>query len=457
MTPPDQSFDRRGSGVADAAAGPMREPAIENGFVALRAPLLFDPAGILRSLRSMNGIERNDRVWAFAAGISAPIFGSLLSVLVWSAFVWNVASAVVGRYPLRLGRIGRAGVAAAGAYGAVKLGFTIVHSGIDSWRIWPAFLVFFAPAFFLFRQRISNGAVLFDLLVLGAGISVIIAAPASVVETLLTGERPELFCGNSNVFAVMSALFGAIGSLNVVATSRRRQWLGLLAFLAMVFCVFISGRRTMWLAIPFLTMTIVWAAAHVMPRRALWRGVIAVLFVTTIGMLAGSGMLRERIAEFGEDIAKMEQSGDFESSTGRRILMFRGAWLAIGQAPFAGYGVEGRMDAVRAHVPARYRDLVGFTHPHNAYLAALLDAGILGLVILFTMLTAPVWLSSMAPRDATWRPRLAAGMILTLCYAISGIAGIMFEHDLMDAAFMAVLIAIMASAEEAELRHAGRE
>jgi len=421
----------------------------------LRAPLVFAPRQIIGSLTPMDGIERNDRIWAFVTGLVAPIFGSALSVLVWGAFVWNVISTAMGRYPCRLGQIGAACTAVAAAYGAVKLGFTIVHSGYEGWRYWPGPMVFFAPAFYLFRQRVSNSRALFDLLVLGSGFSVVIAAPLAAFEMLMLDRRAELLCGNANVFAVMAALFGSIGALNLLATSRRRRWLGLLAFLAMVFCVVASGRRVMLLAIPLLTIIIVWAAAHSIQRRTLWRGMAAVLIIMVIGFFAGSGMFWERFSAIGDDIAKIEQTQDYDSSTGRRILLIKGAWAAVKQAPFAGYGIEKRMDAVRSSLPEQYHDLVRFTHPHNAYLAALLDAGILGLIVLLAMLTAPVWLSVLAPRDAAWRPRLAAGMIVTLCYTASGAAGIMFEHDLMDAAFVTILIVIAASAAEAERRSAG--
>jgi O-antigen ligase len=440
---PNQSFDRPEE----------QEPGeADSGSVALCASLVLDPRKIIASLRAMDGIERNDLIWGVLAGFVAPIFGSLLSVLVWGAFIWNAISAAIGRYPFRIGRIGVACTVTVGAYGAVKLGFTVAHSGLDGWRFWPAFLLFFAPAFFLFRQRMSDGSALFDLLVLGAGFSVVVAAPLAALETQLLDHRAQLLCGNANVFAVMAALFGSLGTLNALASSNRRRWLGLLAFLAMVFCVFVSGRRTMWLVMPFLAVIPLWAAARFVPRRMLWRSATATLIVMTIGIFAGSGLLWDRISDIGNDIAKIEQTQDYESSTGRRVLLWKGAWLAVTHAPLAGYGVAGRMDAVRAFVPEQHHDLVGFTHPHNAYLAALLDAGMPGLVALLAMLTAPVWLAAMAPRDAMWRPRLAAGVILTLCYAVSGATGIMFEHDLMDAAFVLVLIVIAASASDAEQR-----
>jgi O-antigen ligase len=168
--------------------------------------------------------------------------------------------------------------------------------------------------------------------------------------------------------------------------------------------------------------------------------------VALVGIVFASGALRARLALIGNDIYRMEQSGDYNSSTGQRILMWKGGWVAFLQAPLAGYGYGGRMEAVRQALPEQQRRFAGFTHPHNAYLAALLDAGILGLVVLLALLAVPVWVPARARHDGVWRLRLAAGMILTLCYAVSGAVGIMFEHDLMNAAFVVILIVLVDSA-----------
>jgi len=412
------------------------------------------PAAVVSALRPMGGLQRNDLVWGVLVGSVAPVFGSLLSVIVWVAFVWNVISTAIGRYPLRLARTAVAVSAVVAAYGAVKLGFTIAHSGLVSWRDWPGFLIFFAPAFYFLRLRLSSGAMLLDAVMLGAGFSMLAAFPFAAYEALWLGRRVELLCGNANVFAVMAALFGSLGALNVLAASTARRWLGVAAFLVMVVCVFVSGRRSMWLALPLLSLVIAWAAAHSVPRRVFRRGLAGILAVALVGLVLASGTLRARIAVIGDDIARMEQSGDYESSTGQRILMLKGGWRAFLDAPLAGYGYRGRMEAVRQALPQEYRRFAGYTHPHNAYLAALLDAGVLGLVVLLAMLTAPVWVAARAPRDNAWRLRLAAGIVVTLCFAVSGATGIMFEHDLMNAAFVVLLIVIADSAIDAEARAA---
>lgn len=424
----------------------LREPPIKSEPDALAFEVDLRPGSVVSALRPMGWMQRNDLVWGVLVGFVSPLFGSLLSIIVWVPFVWNLISTAIGRYPIRLSQVAALVSAVAAAYGAVKLGFTIAHSGLLSWRDWPGFFIFFSPVFYFLRLRLSNGNMLLDAVILGAGFSMLAAFPAAAYEAFWIGRRVELFCGNANVFAMMSALFGSLGALNVFAKTNTRRWLGVLAFLAMIFCVLVSGRRSMWAALPLLTLVIAWAAARSVPRRIFWRGLFATLAVALVGIVLASGTLRARLAVIGDDIARIEQSGDYNSSTGLRILMWKGGWTAFRQAPLAGYGYRGRMEAVRQALPEEDRRLIGFTHPHNAFLAALLDAGVLGLVVLLALLTAPIWVSALAPADSVWRLRLTAGMILTLCYTIGGATGIMFEHDLMNAAFVVMLIVLADSA-----------
>ncbi|MFZ2102392.1 MAG: O-antigen ligase family protein [Oricola sp.] len=430
------------------------EQSTDSNLAGLRLSLSFDLRRIVSTLRSLDGINRNDRIWGLLVGAGGPLFGSLLSFLVWIPFVWNVISTAMGRYPLRIGRAAMACTVVAGLYGMVELGSAIAHSGLASWRFWPNFILFLSPFFFFRRLRLSDTEALLDVFVLGAGFSVIIAAPVAAYEAFWLSNRAEAFCGNPNIFAVMSAVFGSIGALNMMAPCNRRRWLGVLSFFAMLFCVGLSERRALWLAIPVLTAIIIWAVANAVPKRTFRRGAIAIVAFFILAGALGAGQIAQRFGLLSEDLSKIETLGIYDSSTGRRILMLKGGWEAVKEAPIAGYGIVERMNALRAHLPPDTWSLVGYTHPHNGFLAALLDAGVFGLVSLVALLSAPVLIAATAPRDHLWRLRLAVGMILTTCYATSGLFGILFQHDLMDSAFVVTLIIIVASVAEASVRQA---
>lgn len=79
-----------------------------------------------------------------------------------------------------------------------------------------------------------------------------------------------------------------------------------------------------------------------------------------------------------------------------------------------------------------------------------LDAGVTGLVALCLLLSAPVVIAAMAERDDIWRTRMATALILTVGYIASGTTNILFEHDLMDSAFIVLLVLIAASVPAAD-------
>jgi O-antigen ligase len=218
----------------------------------------------------------------------------------------------------------------------------------------------------------------------------------------------------------------------------------------MVFCVILSEMRGIWIAIPFVTAVILWACVRTLSGVNMRRAVLAAAASVVIGVGLTGGMIWDRLAQFSADIDQIAERGDYDSSTGRRLLMYDAAWSAILEAPWSGYGIGERMDAVQAHVPVDRRDLVAYSHPHNGFLAALLDAGVTGLAALCLLLSAPVVIAAMAERDDIWRTRMAFALILTVGYIASGMTNILFEHDLMDSAFIVLLVLIAASVPAAD-------
>ncbi|TCD13490.1 O-antigen ligase family protein [Oricola cellulosilytica] len=423
----------------------MREQGRGDQAYALTLPLVFDPRRIMSALAPMNGFDRNNRIWLFLVGAAAPAFGSTLSVVLWCAFVWAVISLALRRFPFRIDRWVATAATAAGLYASVKIGFALAHNGLERFSVLSTTFVFFAPLVVGIRLRLTPYREVLDLFVLACGFSVVIAAPVAAYQVMTIGLRADAWCGNPGIFAVMSLLFGSIGTLNTLSPWPARRWLGALAYLAMLFCVIASGMRAVWIAIPLVTAVLVWASSRTLSRSVLRRGLLAASAIVVAGLTFAAQPIMDRVGMFGQDIELMQSSDDYDSSTGRRILMLAGGWRAVKEAPWTGYGLTARMDAVAAYLDPEDNSLVGFTHPHNGYLAALLDAGIFGLVALLVLLGAPVALALASPNDKGRTARIAIGAILTLTYAITGAPGIMFEHDLMDSAFVATLIVLACS------------
>lgn|GEM_PF-2217947 len=421
----------------------MSRNAVNAPVRSARSPV---PPNSFSKTKGLKPRDRNTLVFIFAVLATAPTLGSrILTVGLAVAFGWALLAFVFRRCPLQLDRATVLASAAAGFYALVKVVFTLAHSGWAGTHTLYGFVLFLAPVFLIsFLRRVERSGIL-NAAIFGCGFSALLASPIAAYQVFWIGGRAEAGSGNPGVFAVLALVMGSIGAINIAASGRRRFWLGYLSWLAMVFCVILSGMRGAWVAIPIVTAVILWASAQRLSGATLRRISLAAAASVAIGVALTGGMIWERSAQLSTDIAHIMEEGDYDSSTGRRLLMYDAAWSAILEAPWSGYGIHERMKAVQAQVPEDRRDLVRYNHPHNGFLAALLDAGVTGLVALCLLLAAPVVIAAMADRDETWRTRMAASIILTVGFVASGMTNILFEHDLMDSAFIVLLVLIAAS------------
>jgi O-antigen ligase len=408
----------------------------------LDIPLRFAPSSWLANLRAMPPLVRSNVVWIFLAGGAAPAGGSAVTVIMWAAMVWAVYGVLARRYPHRWERPMATVAIACATYAAVKLAFALGHSGLAAIADLPRYAIFFSPILVLHRLKVSEPSLNLDLFILGAAFGTLAAAFVAGFQALWLGIRAEGFCGNPSVFAAMTALFGTIGGLNLHSRRHNRRWLGAASLLAALFCIIVSGTRTFWIAAPILAAICLWRsgggfrfAPRTQPAQIATAALVAIMALT-------APVLEGRFAALQSDIALLEGEGELRTSLGQRLVLWESAWAAIRAAPLAGYGYPGRMQAVIAFSGGNAGIAGRFTHPHNGALAALLDAGISGLAALALILLAPLAVALRAPaRDQNRGIAVRIALMLLAAYFFSGLFGIVFEHDLMDAAF--VLSAMM--------------
>ena len=428
----------------------MRDRDTADQASILTSPVLSRPSSLFGFLQALEPRDRANRIWLFFSGAGTALFGSLISVVLWWAFVWAIVTPVIRRTVISRDGPLMAIALACGLYAVVKIGATLVHGGLEDMPGMAHTLVFFAPLLVGSRLRYTRPETVIDCFVLSCGFAAILALPVAAYETVWLGERATAFCGNPGVFAAMALLFGSIGALNAASSRTARRWLGVASYLAMVFCVIASGMRTFWLVLPVATLIVGWTIARAMPRGMFLAGLSASLLVVATGLMLAYTPVSDRIGAINRDLAQIRETGSYDSSTGRRLMMWQAGWEAFRDAPLAGYGVAGRMDAIRVRVEPDQHNLVAHTHPHNGYLAALLDAGVAGLAALLAVLAIPVVIAIRSARDSAWGLRVAIGSLLTSTYAFSGLPGIIFEHDLMNSAFVVTLTVLGAAIPIAE-------
>lgn len=404
--------------------------------------------GLLGFKQPDNALARNNAVAVFLMGALPAVAGSAISFMLGIFLAWGLISLALGRFEFRLTRLDRQLAWAFTAYAALVFATGLfAENGGWVFRSTLWLLPFLASWAVIPRLRATPGIDYLQLYILGAGVGCIGAlAFAGFQISPFELERPEGGAGNAAVFATLTLCLAGIAGLGIDAPRRSHRLLAGFALVAGLAAVVLSLTRGVIMVIP-LTLILLLAYS---PRA--WRAVL--LRPATLALLAGAGlllaysawgMLESRLHFTLEEVEKL-LSGAHSDSMGERVRLWGAAWSAFKDSPLWGYGVQNRMDAL---VPYLMRDNLpnlGFTHPHNAYLTALLDGGLIVLAALLVLLATPIVVAWRAPRDAAWRQRLFLALVVTGTYAATGMTQIMFKHDIMDAFFIFTAIVIAASA-----------
>lgn len=288
------------------------------------------------------------------------------------------------------------------------------------------------PCYLLFAR---DRARLLDFMIMVAPWCALLVAAIAFVQAAY-GVRPEGGAGNSAVFAVLVAILFAF---NLVALSRAAGRFGTLVAIAGVLAtaaaLVLSETRSLW---PCLVLfpPLIWFATRKAHAASLRPALIALAAILVIGIAFG-GTIRERYDQAMADIAA-SQAGRMQTSLGKRFVIWEVAADAIAERPILGHGPDSAVPLMRERTPAIAGKPVVYSHFHNVLLDETVRTGIVGTLALIAMIVVPLGFGFASRRDATGSLGLALLMCFHAAYVLSGAAGIMLHHDLMDAQFVAM-------------------
>jgi predicted lipopolysaccharide heptosyltransferase III len=193
-----------------------------------------------------------------------------------------------------------------------------------------------------------------------------------------------------------TALLLAFLSLVSIERGRRAHFaelaIKIAAFALGGYASYLSGSRGGWIAAPVLVWTTVagrqWVTS---PRtRIVLSGAIVVFCVA----LASTTIVRERIDAVGADVTKMQQ-GDFDTSVGLRLELWRACALLYARNPVFGVGRGGLNDALDnlARRGEASRAIVN-AGGHSEFFSAISQTGTVGLAALLFLYAGtfvPFW------------------------------------------------------------------
>jgi O-antigen ligase len=393
-----------------------------------------------------NGIDRNNVISIFLMGALPAVGGSVISVMLYSFFVWGVLSLALQRFEFEMTRSDRVLAVTFTAFAASIVLTALIgpnRSDIPHSIIW--LLAFLAPWVVIPRLRATKGIDLLSPYLIGAAVGAVIAAFLALIQSGLSGVRSEGGAGNAAVFSIMSLCLMGIGGLNIASASRARQLLAIAAVVGGTVALVMSLTRGVAIALlPVLFLLFLFDPAR-------WRSVVvrpislAILTAATIAFYSFQRMLDWRWEQTVREFHRILMGQQTTKSIGERLRLWEAGRDAFLESPFWGHGIQNRMASLVPELSKDDLPIRSFTHAHNGFLSFALDGGILTLTALIAVLCAPVFIAWRAPRDANYRMRLFLALIVSTTYAVSGMTQIMFKHDIMDAFFVFCAILIAAS------------
>jgi (heptosyl)LPS beta-1,4-glucosyltransferase len=225
---------------------------------------------------------------------------------------------------------------------------------------------------------------------------------------------------------------------------------------------FLSGSRGGWLAIPGLVLTFVWYVRHSISRNQMVALLLLPLvFMVTIYFVPQTGVQKRinfTIDQFshylGSDIDSLARA----TADGARYEMMSAAWQIFLRNPTAGIGWGHFKEGAKRLIAEglRNKSAANWGHPHNQFLSALANGGVLAFIAILLLFLVPAKILI----DVIGRKKTAdgqyialAGLLLIVAYMFFGLTEAILER-VRPVSFFAFYLAVIFAAIHGQSRKA---
>lgn len=304
----------------------------------------------------------------------------------------------------------------------------------------------FIPVFLLVRR---NGLPL-KAFWYGITIGAIITGMMALIEVLLLNKDSASGTHARTLFGDHALLLGMLSILSFSFFREKGRYFILLPIAGLLFGILasvLSGTRGSWLAIPafLLILTIYFDDFGSVKRR-----LIFLLSCVLLGLLAyviPQTNIKHRI-DLAVNEINMYPAGQIKNkAVGLRLESWRASKELALEHPITGIGLRQYQIKIRELLSRKndYDKNIGrLDQPHNQYLYALVERGVIGLltIILIFIYPAYVFIKSLNSRNASHRPVAIAGLIIVVGYAIFGLTDTLFFRS-MPINFYTMMMALL--------------
>lgn len=384
--------------------------------------------------------DRRSQIYTYICFASAPVLGSVVSVAVIVGGVGGILEILKGLMPLSRDRFLLYATTPIYLYCASYL-VALVANPMPDWRAAAPVVPLLLFPFLYSSWCLSRKETIARSVITASMIACYGALVLAVVQFHGYGLRAEGGAGNPIVFAAVTCMAATVALGGAFMRNGMVAVLLFGAYCAGSIAVLYSGSRATWLALFLSTAAVLWIFRE--RRHALSSALAVSCTALAIGALtfAGTQIVPSRVEALVTDWRLMSEHGNYDTSLGRRAELWRIGLAAVKESPLLGHGPQATRPLIRDGLRQIGLD-AGYSHLHNGFLTAWVEAGIIGMLSLMAVFGVAAYLAvrTLATTSAA-DARLGAILLVALVttYVVNGLVGIILGHDILDTVLIAFL------------------
>ncbi|MET2827787.1 O-antigen ligase family protein [Mesorhizobium shangrilense] len=375
----------------------------------------------------------------------SPVVGSAVSFVFNGGALWSVLLIAMKRRRFNADRPMLAMTAAVYAYCGANLLASIINNSIvrDAPHLLSLVTFLFFPISYS-TWSISRKTTLVRIIIVSSICACLGALVLAIIQQYWLGIRAKGGAGNAIVFAEVACLSVMICLTCIVSGIEKLRGVVLIcAVLAGSVAIIYSGSRIIWLALLMAGIAVFLINLQTLKGKNAVRLLLLLTAVAVVSAVLGFRVIIDRADFLFTDWNSLATHGDYTTALGLRVALWDIGLRAFREAPLFGHGMGAATPLMLQGFQERYGMAEGFSHFHNGFLTALVEAGILGAVTLAAIFVvaarnaAKVLRASIDPIE-----RFGATMIVivVITYLTAGMTGILVGHDILDSVLMIFLV-----------------
>ncbi|HEY5798999.1 MAG TPA: O-antigen ligase family protein [Burkholderiaceae bacterium] len=254
-------------------------------------------------------------------------------------------------------------------------------------------------------------------------------------------ERAEGFTHHPISFGDLAVALGLM-AFCAASVFRRTRW-AFAPVLALVCCLgasLLSGSRGGWLALLVAAPVLARYRGTLSRRLLAYASLLAIVLLAVAVAVPATGVA-SRLCLIVQEVRAYFEQGDFSTSIGIRLELWKASWLIFLDHPLFGAGrnqFEAALQALASQGRIAYSPALGYASSHNDALYFLATGGLVDFVCLLLLYLAPLAyffsvLERRPPADAQAvsgrlcpKPAAVAGVLLVLSFMAFGLTDVMF-------------------------------